>query len=95
MLSMHPESQYAVSLLRAGASGYVSKEGAPEELVLAIRTVVQGRRYVSATLGELLAADLDRTRTVRCTGLSPSASFRFSASSRRASRCPGSPRSCF
>ena len=61
MLSMHPESQYAVSLLRAGASGYVSKEGAPEELVLAIRTVAQGRRYVSATLGELLAADLDRT----------------------------------
>ena len=42
MLSMHPESQYAVSLLRAGASGYVSKEGAPEELVLAIRTVAQG-----------------------------------------------------
>jgi DNA-binding NarL/FixJ family response regulator len=61
MLSMHPESQYAVSLLRAGASGYVSKEGAPEELVVAIRTVAQGRRYVSATLGELLAADLDRT----------------------------------
>jgi DNA-binding NarL/FixJ family response regulator len=60
MLSMHPESQYAVSLLRAGASGYVSKEGAPEELVHAIRTVAQGRRYVSATLGELLAADLDR-----------------------------------
>jgi DNA-binding NarL/FixJ family response regulator len=58
MLSMHPESQYAVNLLRAGASGYVSKEVAPEELVLAIRTVVQGRRYVSATLGELLAADL-------------------------------------
>jgi DNA-binding NarL/FixJ family response regulator len=61
MLSMHPESQYAVSLLRAGASGYVSKEGAPEELVQAIRTVSQGRRYVSATLGELLAADLDRS----------------------------------
>ena len=61
MLSMHPESQYAVSLLRAGASGYVSKEGAPEELVVAIRTVAQGRRYVSATVGELLAADLDRT----------------------------------
>lgn len=61
MLSMHPESQYAVSLLRAGASGYVSKDGAPEELVHAIRTVAAGRRYVSATLGELLAADLDHS----------------------------------
>ena len=61
MLSMHPESQYAVSLLRAGASGYVSKDGAPEELVQAIRTVTKGRRYVSTTLGELLAADLDHS----------------------------------
>ena len=96
MLSMHPESQYAVSLLRAGASGYVSKDGAPEELVLAIRTVMQGRRYVSATVGELLAADLDRNaRIVRCTVLSRSASSRFSASSRRVSRCPGSPRRSF
>lgn len=58
MLSMHPESQYAVNLLRAGASGYVAKECAPEELVHAIRTVVQGRRYVSPTLAELLAADI-------------------------------------
>lgn len=61
MLSMHPEGQYAVSLLRAGASGYVSKDGAPEELVQAIRTVTKGRRYVSTTLGELLAADLDHS----------------------------------
>jgi len=60
MLSMHPESQYAVNLLRAGASGYVSKEGAPEELVQAIRTVAQGRRYVSPTLAELLVSDLNK-----------------------------------
>jgi DNA-binding NarL/FixJ family response regulator len=59
ILSMHPEDQYAVNLLRAGASGYVCKEGAPDQLVTAIRTVVQGRRYVSQALGEQLAAGLN------------------------------------
>ncbi len=59
ILSMHPEDQYAVNLLRAGASGYVCKEGAPEQLIAAIRTVLQGRRYISPTLGEQLAAGLN------------------------------------
>lgn len=59
MLSMHPEEQYAIHLLRSGASGYVPKEGAPEQLVTAIQTVMQGRRYVSPAVAELLAADLD------------------------------------
>jgi len=58
ILSMHPEEQYAVNLLRAGASGYVPKESAPEQLVTAIRTAVEGRRYVSPRLPELLAGDL-------------------------------------
>lgn len=58
MLSMHPEEQYAINLLRSGASGYVPKEGAPEQLVTAIQTVMQGRRYVSPSVAELLAADL-------------------------------------
>src|SRR5688572_15378218 len=58
ILSMHPEEQYAVNLLRAGASGYVPKEAAPEQLVAAIRTVVNGRRYVSAALAEALAREL-------------------------------------
>jgi two-component system, NarL family, invasion response regulator UvrY len=58
ILSMHPEEQYAVNLLRAGASGYVPKEAAPEQLVTAIRTVMNGRRYVSAALAEVLARDL-------------------------------------
>lgn len=57
ILSMHPEEQYAVNLLRAGASGYVHKEAAPEQLVAAIRTVTNGRRYVSSTLAERLASD--------------------------------------
>ncbi len=58
ILSMHPEDQYAVNLLRAGANGYVCKECAPEQLIGAIRTVVAGRRYVSPALGDQLAHDL-------------------------------------
>jgi two-component system invasion response regulator UvrY len=58
ILSMHPEEQYAVNLLRAGASGYVPKEAAPDQLVAAIRTVMNGRRYVSAALAEALAREL-------------------------------------
>ncbi|MBI1988125.1 MAG: response regulator transcription factor [Betaproteobacteria bacterium] len=58
ILSMHPEDQYAVNLLRAGANGYVCKECAPEQLIGAIRTVVAGRRYVSPALGDQLAGDL-------------------------------------
>ena len=58
ILSMHPEDQYAINLLRAGANGYVCKECAPEQLIGAIRTVVAGRRYVSPALGDQLAGDL-------------------------------------
>ncbi len=61
VLSMYPEEQYAVRLLKAGASGYLTKESAPEELVAAIRKVSQRGRYVSASLAEKLAFLLDRT----------------------------------
>lgn len=60
ILSMHPESRYAVQLLRHGASGYLQKETMPTELAEAIRTVHRGRRYISPALAELLAAELDR-----------------------------------
>ncbi|GAA5181701.1 response regulator transcription factor RqpR [Niveibacterium umoris] len=55
MLSMHPEEQYAVRALKAGASGYLSKQSAPEQLVLAIRQVASGKKYVSAEVAEQLA----------------------------------------
>jgi two-component system, NarL family, invasion response regulator UvrY len=55
VLSVYPEDQYAVRLLRAGAAGYLTKESAPEELVAAIRKVSRGGRYVSETLAEQLA----------------------------------------
>lgn len=55
ILSVYPEDQYAVRLLRAGATGYLTKESAPEELVAAIRKVSRGGRFVSEALGEQLA----------------------------------------
>jgi len=54
VLSIHPEEQYAVRVLRSGASGYLTKESAPEELVTAIRKVSSGGKYVSAALAEKL-----------------------------------------
>lgn len=56
VLSMHPEDQFAVRVLKAGASGYMTKESAPEELVGAIKKVVGGGRHVSPALAELMAA---------------------------------------
>lgn len=54
ILSMYPEDQYAVRLMKAGASGYLTKETAPEQLVEAIRNVVAGKKHISPTLAELL-----------------------------------------
>lgn len=60
VLSGFPERQYALNVLRAGASGYIAKDCAPEELLKAVRMVLQGRRYVSDSLAELLLLDLDQ-----------------------------------
>jgi two-component system, NarL family, invasion response regulator UvrY len=54
ILSMYPENQYAVRLMKAGASGYMMKDTAPEQLVEAIRKVVAGKKHISPTLAELL-----------------------------------------
>ena len=58
VLSMHPEDQFAVRVLKAGASGYLTKDSAPDELVKAIRKVVSGGTYVSAFLAEKLAFEI-------------------------------------
>jgi len=58
ILSGFAENLYAVNLLRAGAAGYVSKDAAATQLVTAIRTVAQGRKYVSPTVAQLLADGL-------------------------------------
>jgi DNA-binding NarL/FixJ family response regulator len=56
VLTMHPEEQYAIRAIRAGAAGFLTKESAPERLVEAVRKVAGGRRFVSAVLAEALAS---------------------------------------
>jgi DNA-binding NarL/FixJ family response regulator len=58
ILSMHPEDQYAIRALRAGAGGYLTKEAATERLVEAIRKITTGGRFISADLAERLAMEL-------------------------------------
>ena len=58
VLSTYPADQYAVRLLKSGASGYLTKESAPEELVIAIRKVSQGGKYISPVVAELLSENL-------------------------------------
>lgn len=59
VLSMHPEEQYAVRVIRAGASGYLRKESAPDELITAIRQISQGRKYITPSLAEKLAFEVE------------------------------------
>lgn len=63
ILSVHPEDQFAVRVLKAGAGGYLTKESAPEELVNAVRKILAGGQYVSPTLAEKLALGLRRDST--------------------------------
>lgn len=59
ILSMYPERQYAVRVLKAGAAGYLTKESAPDELAMAIKKVLNGGKYISPTLVEHLAVQFD------------------------------------
>ena len=59
ILSMHPEEQFAIRAMRAGASGYLTKECAGDELVLAIRKALRGEKYISGSLAQILADGLD------------------------------------
>ncbi len=59
MLSIHPEEQFAIRALRAGASGYLTKACPPEELISAIRKVLSGEKYVSANFAQRLISNLD------------------------------------
>lgn len=60
ILSGYPEAHYAVNLIRQGASGYLNKECETEEIVNAIRTIALGKRYINASVAELLAQQLNR-----------------------------------
>ncbi len=58
ILSVQPEDQYAIRVLKAGASGFLNKDSAPEELLNAVRVVMNGKKYISATIAEKLAQSL-------------------------------------
>lgn len=58
ILSMHSEEEYAERALRAGASGYLTKESKPDELISAVRKVIRGEKYISSSLAERLANHL-------------------------------------
>ena len=58
MLSMHAEEQYAMRAIKAGASGYMTKDSATDQLVIAIRKVYDGRKYISQEVAELLVTDM-------------------------------------
>ena len=58
IVSIYPEDQYAVRVLKAGAAGYVSKDAATEELAEAVRRVLQGRKYISPSMAEIIAEDM-------------------------------------
>ena len=59
ILSMHPENRYAVQIMRSGAAGYLQKEALATELVGAIRTIMNGHKYISHAVAELLTQDPD------------------------------------
>ena len=59
VVSMYPEDQYAIRCLRAGATGYLNTAGDPAELVTAIRTVMQGRKYVTPEVAQMLVDNLN------------------------------------
>ena len=63
IVSMYPEDQYAIRALRAGAAGYVNKGGDPQLLVQAVRTVAQGRKYVTPETAQMLVDSLNAPAT--------------------------------
>lgn len=73
VVSMYPEDQYAIRCLKAGAQGYLNKAGDPADLVTAVRTVAQGRKYVTANVAQML---VDNLSTPESTSLHASLSER-------------------
>ena len=59
ILSVHSEDMYAIRVLKSGASGYLNKDSAPEQLVAAVNRVMQGKKYITPTIAEKLANSLD------------------------------------
>ena len=94
VLSMHEEHQYAVRAIKAGASGYLTKDSAADQLVAAIRKVAAGGAFISAEVAEQLALSRDAARrgTAACVAVRPRVPG-VPAAGRRDDRCPTSPSS--
>ena len=60
ILSVHPETQYAIRALKSGASGYLPKSTLPTELITAVRRVAAGKKYITSSLAEILATDFEQ-----------------------------------
>jgi len=60
VLTMHPEERFAVRALKSGASGYLTKDTSPEDIIKAVRTLAKGKKYITDSLAEKLAFELDR-----------------------------------
>lgn len=60
ILSIHPEEQYAIRVLKAGAAGYLSKDTAPEELVNAVKRVLLGKKYITLSIAEKIADNFNQ-----------------------------------
>jgi len=58
ILSMHPEEQYAIRALKSGASGYLTKDSAPNELTIAVKNILKGGKYITASLADKMADNL-------------------------------------
>jgi two-component system invasion response regulator UvrY len=64
VLSMYPEEQYALRALKAGASGYLTKDSIPEELIVVIRKVASGGKFITSSLAEKLAFEISGEKSV-------------------------------
>lgn len=60
VLSMYPEEQFALRVIKSGASGYLTKDSAPEELVNAVDKILEGRKFITQSLAELLASEVKK-----------------------------------
>ncbi|MFI5236312.1 MAG: response regulator [Ignavibacteriales bacterium] len=60
VLTMHPEERFAVRALRAGVDGYLTKDTRPEEIIKAVRQIVSGRKFITPSIAEKLATEIDR-----------------------------------
>jgi two-component system invasion response regulator UvrY len=93
VVSMYPEDQYAIRALRAGAYGYVNKGGDPQQLVQAVRTVAQGRKYVTPEIAQMLVESLTTPATEHPHQKLSDRELQTLVMIASGKRCPTSPRS--